>query len=144
MVLWNSVGLALVIVNVAGIVRGHVATSSCHVLRHADVVAQGSSPPGRAGLKTAGPGRLQGRAGPGPGRAGLVKGPARQKSNLDQCEVIRATRIMHYEMSFLWRILLVAGLFTYKIDIASRAMSTGPGHPGWASLDILCICSALS
>jgi hypothetical protein len=49
---------------------------------------------------------------------------------------------MHYEMSFLWRIFLVAGLFTYKIDIASRAMSTGPGHPGWASLNIFCICSS--
>ena len=40
MVLWNFVGLALVTVNVAGIVRGHVATSSCHVLRHVDVVAR--------------------------------------------------------------------------------------------------------
>ena len=43
MVLWNCVGLALVIVNVAGIVRGHVATLLCHVLRHADVVARAMS-----------------------------------------------------------------------------------------------------
>ena len=32
--------MALVTVNVAGIVRGHVATLSCHVLRHAVVVAR--------------------------------------------------------------------------------------------------------
>jgi hypothetical protein len=40
MVLWDFVGLALAIVNVSGIVRGHAAASSCHVLRHAVAVAR--------------------------------------------------------------------------------------------------------